>query len=687
MPGGFSLEFEPLIPETLLIVLGGAALAVVLYALIRRARAAPLRLILMLALIGALAGPTLVEEERRYYEDIAVVVVDRSTSQGIGERTAQTDRALRGLIEELEASRNLEVRLVEAGPRAGGPTDGTYLMEAINRALEGVPRDRVAGIVALTDGQAHDLPDTVEKARLPAPLHVLLTGRPGERDRRIEVVSAPAFSIVGQGAEARVVVHDEAASGDLARIELRRDGETIETRVVPVGVETRMPLPVEHGGRNLFELIAEPGVAELTLENNRTALSVNGVRDRLRVLLVSGEPYPGERAWRNLLKADPAVDLVHFTILRPPQKQDSTPIHELALIAFPIRELFELKLQDFDLIIFDRFWRRGVLHFSYLRNIADYVHSGGALLDAAGPAFAGPASIYRTPLADVLPSAPTGNVTVRGFRPAVTELGSRHPVTARLEPTEDEQPWGRWFRLIDTEPQAANTLMAGPEQKPLLVLDRVGEGRVAQVLSDQGWLWARGFEGGGPQDEIMRRLAHWLMKEPALEEESLSAEIEERTLTVRRQSLRPEHPPVRVTGPDGRTETLRLGESEHGVAVARTELDVAGLYRISDGSRETVAVLGSLNPKEFANLVSTDAKLRPFVQATGGGIIRLSDEAEPGVRRVAPDRRAAGSDWVGMVENEAFDITGLKRTPLMPPLAVLLVLMAFLLLAWRREGR
>lgn len=684
---GSQIIFEPLIPLDLLYLLIGLSGLTVVYAVARSARGGLFRLFLMGALLAFLAGPTLVQEERRYHKDVAVVVTDRSLSQDVGDRTDQTDRVLEKIRSGTDGLDGLEVRYIEAGPRAGGPADGTMLIEAARNALDGVPRDRLAGVVIITDGLVHDLPDDGDADLFDAPLHVLLTGNREERDRRIEIVSAPAYAIVRQQVLASIRVHDPSAGGELIRVQIRRDGLPIETRLIPAGAETEIPLILEHGGRNIFEFEAGEGAAELTMENNRAAITINGVRDRLRVLLVSGEPYPGERSWRNLLKADPAVDLVHFTILRPPQKQDATPIHELALIAFPIRELFELKIKDFDLIIFDRFWRQGVLHFAYLNNIARYVREGGALLDAAGPSFAGPASLYKTPLSKILPGAPTGEVTVQGYRPEVTGKGNRHPVTAGLTGETNGRPWGRWFRLVDTDVPEADILMTGPQSKPLLVLDRVGEGRVAQLLSDQAWLWARGFEGGGPQAEIFRRTAHWLMKEPALEEENLSVQVDGRQLRIERRSLTEGSGAVQLVGPGGDVRTITLEDAGDGLSVARVEVDAAGLYRVNDGDLTSVAVLGNLNPLEYSELVSTPDRFRGHVEASGGGIIRLSDEAQPDVRRIDVGQRASGRSWIGLEEKRAYDVTSLKRAPLTPPLIALLLLLALAMAAWRREGR
>jgi hypothetical protein len=298
---------------------------------------------------------------------------------------------------------------------------------------------------------------------------------------------------------------------------------------VPVNRSVTLPVTLQRGGLNVLQIATPEVEGELTGRNNGAIVSINGVRDRLRVLLVSGEPYAGERTWRNLLKSDSAVDLVHFTILRPPDKQDFVPVFELSLIAFPTQELFMEKVDEFDLIIFDRYKRRGILPNLYLENVARYVREGGALLISSGEDFAGAESLYRSPLREVMPVEPTARVIEEGFHPTVSEVGRRHPVTEGLEahaprpPEEDGTPgWGRWFRLAEVQAIGGNTVMEGPEGRPLLVLDRQGEGRVAMLTSDQAWLWSRGFEGGGPQLELLRRLAHWMMGEPELEEEALS---------------------------------------------------------------------------------------------------------------------------------------------------------------------
>jgi hypothetical protein len=689
-----SIAFSPLLPWLVIAVLAVLGIAAVAAGLIRRARGILWRSLVLAVLLLALANPSFVVEQRDPLKDVAVVVVDDSQSQTIGKRRERTEAALKYLREQFARLPNVELRVVRVKGGTIKEGEGTRLFTALEKALADVSRRRLAGIVMITDGQVHDVPAPGSGLGALGPLHVLLSADRKEGDRRLAIVKAPSYGLVGKQLSMTIKVEDLPGGGSgQARVTIKRDGRVWREIQVPVGQDTEIAFTLVHSGPTYFELEVERGPRELTLLNNRVVASVSGVRDRLRVLLVSGEPHPGERAWRNLLKSDPAVDLVHFTILRPPEKQDLTPVNELSLISFPVRELFDLKLKEFDLIIFDRYRRRGVLLSTYLRNIARYVEEGGALFVAVGPQFASPLSLYNTPLGAVLPGQPTGRTITGPFRPRVTEVGKRHPVSAGLEPGGGERPWGRWFREIDVNVTRGNTLMSGRDGRPLLVLARVGKGRVAQLLSDQIWLWGRGYDGGGPQAELMRRVAHWLMKEPELEENDLRARVREGKLEITRRSLKPESNPVTVTMPSGKKRTVPLAEAGNGEAKAAIDINEAGLYRIEDGKRSAIAAAGALNALEMADVRATEDLLKPVVDATGGGIVWLAEHPAPELREVRRGRQTAGrggltgTPWLGFRSNEDYVVTGIRELPLLPVALVLLLGLGALIVAWRREGR
>jgi hypothetical protein len=699
--GGFTLAAAPLLPWLLLALLAIAGALCLGFGILRRAPGLGWRAIAIVVLLAALVNPSLIEEQRMPRRDVAIVIVDDSPSQSIGDRRQATETALAAVKKRLAREPDLDVRVIRAGAAQPGAGDeGTRLFAALDRAMSDVPRQRLAGVVMITDGEVHDVPAGDSKTlaqAVGAPLHVLLSGRPDEGDRRLVVAHAPSFGLVGKQVQLTVRVEDlpetaaEKAGDDQneARVTWRKDGGARQQLMVPIGRDVPLTLPIDHGGPNVLELEAAPGPRELTLVNNRAVVVVNGVRDRLRVLLVSGEPHAGERVWRNILKSDPSVDLVHFTILRPPEKQDGTPIRELSLIAFPIRELFDTKLTDFDLIIFDRYSRPGVIPQAYLENVVRYVRNGGAFLEAAGPNYGTPMSLSRTPLGSILPAEPTGEVYENGFKPQLTDLGRRDPVTEELPgagPPGGAPSWGRWFRQVDSRVRNGVTVMTGDRGDPLLVLDRVGKGRVAQLLSDEMWFWARGFEGGGPQAELLRRLAYWLMKEPDLEENDLRAAVDGDKLIITRQSLEPDDRPVTVTAPDGSSRSLKLTPEHGGRSGGSLAIDQMGLYRVTDGARTALAAAGPLNPIEFADVLTTPEKLAPVVAATGGGIFWVGSGKIPEVRRVAPDRTAAGNNWMGFRANGDYTVTGLSEIPLLPAVAALLLIVGGLVAAWRREG-
>ncbi|QJP17151.1 hypothetical protein G3545_28015 [Starkeya sp. ORNL1] len=684
------LSFDPLIPLPWLIAVGGVALLVAALVLVARARGAVFRALAIALAVLALANPSLTSEEREPLSTVVAVVVDKSASQEFGDRTAMTEAARAELKQRLERFPNAEVRWVEAGS-GSGEVDGTRLFTALSAALADVPPERVAGAIFLTDGRVHDIPATAAALGFRAPVHAIISGHPGERDRRVALTSTPRFGIVGQTQTVGYRVEDEGApAGARVGVTVRRDGEVVARPIVTAGQPAEVNVEITHAGPNIVEIEAAGLQGELTLVNNRAAVSIDGVRDKLRVLLVSGEPHVGERTWRNLLKSDANVDLVHFTILRPPEKQDGTPINELSLIAFPTRELFQQKIKDFDLIIFDRYAQQGVLPMIYFDNIVRYVREGGAVLVAAGADYVSDGSIFQTPLESILPAEPTGKMTEQPYYAHITDAGQRHPVTRALPGSESNPPhWSRFFRVIDTNGAKGTSVLEAPGNKPVLLLDRVGEGRVALLLSDHIWLWARGYEGGGPYIDLLRRLSHWLMKEPDLEEERLRMVARGGDIVIERQTMGDAVNPVTVTTPTGQTRTMTLSAAEPGLFRATFPADTLGLWRATDGTFTALVNVGPLNPKEFAEVTSTTETLKPIVTATNGGVWRMADLAGgvPRVVAVRSGERYAGEDWMGLAMREVSVVRGLGLFPLFAGLSGLLILMAGIAAAWAREGR
>ena len=704
----WSIDISPIIPTPLFYaaIVVAALLIAALFA--RRTRGAALRALSLAALIAALANPTLRQEQRESLANIAIVVVDESTSQTIAGRPEQAAAIRADLEAKLGKIANLEVKWVNAAKPTGDGPSGTNLFAELNRALANVPPDRLAGVVMITDGQVHDVPKSPAALGFDAPVHAILTGRPDEFDRRIEIIKAPKFGIVGQSRDIEVAVRETGrrrSSGPVT-LKVRREGRADETRRTEIDRRVTFAMPFPHSGMNIVEIELEPVDGELTPANNRVVIAAEGVRENLRVLLVSGEPHAGERTWRNLLKSDAAVDLVHFTILRPPEKQDGTPIQQLSLIAFPTRELFSEKINEFDLIIFDRYQHRGILPLLYYDNIARYVEShGGALLIAAGDDFAGTASLGSTPLRSVIPAMPSGRVIEAPFKAKVAGDGLKHPVTRGLPGSGidgAEASWGRWFRQVEALPRRGRTVMHGAEEKPLLVLDRMGKGRVALLLSDHAWLWARGYEGGGPHTDLLRRTAHWLMKEPDLEEERLIATARGLKLTIERRSMEATVPAVTVSAPGGETSETRLERASEGLFRTTIDVKTPGLYKLQTqspiGQLTAVAHLGLEDAREMSEVTATEEKMKPLAEATGGGVFwsrgggllsSVSSTAVdvPRVSMLANARVLAGSGWLGLKDREAHVTRGVTLTPMFTGLLALAALLAFITLAWWREGR
>ncbi|RUW50021.1 hypothetical protein EOA32_20590 [Mesorhizobium sp. M1A.F.Ca.ET.072.01.1.1] len=693
----WSISFEPLVSWPLFWVVIVPLALLALAGLWFRQRGSVLRFIALLALGAALLNPVFLDEEREALKSVVAVIVDRSQSQDIGDRTKQTDEALTGLQQRLGRFKQFDVRVVEAGKsEAADERTETRLFGALESAFRDVPPSRIGGAIMITDGEVHDAPAGAPEFN--APLHALITGNEHEKDRRIRFENAPRFGLVGKPLDMSYRVLSTEGQGGPVDVRVSVNGEQVSVEHATIGQPMKLEVTIPNAGRNIVQLSIDHEPGELTDTNNRAIALVDGIRDHLRVLLVSGEPHAGERTWRNLLKSDASVDLVHFTILRPPEKQDGTPINELSLIAFPTRELFVEKIKDFDLIIFDRYQHRDVLPILYYDYISEYVEKGGALLIAAGPEYAGESSIARTPLMSALPAMPSGEVVDKAFYPRLTDLGQRHPVTRGLDGSAADPPrWSRWFRTIGVKNPEGAVVMKGADDRPLLVLDRKGEGRVGMLLSDQGWLWARGFEGGGPHVQLYRRIAHWLMKEPELEEERLTADGRGMVLEIRRQTMSDDPGPAQVITPSGKTMTVKLEKAEPGIFTGSLQTSEIGLYQVGNGDLSALAHVGPINAPEFADVVSTEDRLKAPAEATGGSVRRLAPSsmlgdlaggvALPSIVPVRSSGAASGNDWIGLRTTDDSTLKAVSRVPLFGGFLGLGLLLLAIGSMWYREGR
>ena len=690
-----NLAIDPLLPMPF--VLGLAALIFIasIAAGIGRLRSQFTRLTAGLFLLIGVLNPQAVEEDRQTLPDTVIVIEDRSDSMKFGGRDDALNKITAELKSEFRTDGNLDIITISV-PQ---DNEGTLIASALSDALASAPTKRLAGVVALTDGRAHDVSESVaEYLPKDVPFHTLVIGKPEARDRRILATKAPKFGVVGEQAEYELLVEDPGFDGERARIELKLNGDVKARFPITIGRPLSIPLEIERRGSNTVELTVEGVDGELTLNNNLFVSEIQGVRDRLRVLLITGEPHSGGRAWRNLLKSDPALDLVQFTILTSRSKYTNAGERELSLIQFPTRQLFEERLDEFDLIIFDQYERRSTSRTrgrtrptippQYFQNIANYVEDGGALLLATGPAFATQASLYRTPLVSVLPTRPTGETLTGAFRPELNDKGRRHPITSDFQ-GNDEQSWGSWYRVIENDPIGGDVLMEGAEGVPLFVIDKVRDGRVAMLMSDQAWLWAKGHDGGGPYREMFRRTAHWLMGEPELDAETLSGVRDGDDLVITRRSLDDVDDPVDVIAPDGTRKRVTLDRVTDGLYRATLPLTGQGAYRLSNGDISTITAIGALNPKEYENLLPTEEVLAPLSNATNGLIksVGLQTANLPDIRRPQSGRQTFGKDWMGLVSHEAYTVTQSRRTPLAPGIFLFSLFFLFLAWAWRREGK
>lgn len=677
-----SLNFYPFIPMYLLLILILLSLSVIFIGFKLKAPGNIFRATLICLIILSIANPTMVSENRENIPDTVALILDLSPSQNINNRKSLAQSSYNSIKTELEKINNLDIRLKTINGKKG-----SKLFEPLASMVGDISSDRVAGAIIITDGQIEDAPSILENYNFKAPVNIILTGEKEEKDRRLIIESSPRFGIVGEEIKIDIKVEDISANTPNALVTINMNDEIEQSRSIPIGEVVTITMPLERAGITSLNIEVEPGKEELTLQNNKSVIEINAIRERLKVMLVSGEPNMGLRSWRNLLNSDPSVDLVHFTILRPPNKQDLTPVGELSLIPFPSRELFQANLNDFDLIIFDQYHLRGILPQFYLKNVVEYVVNGGALLDASGPEYAGPYSLSLSPLQNILPTEPTGDIIVQEFIPIMTKDGERHPVTANLK-DDINSNWGPWYRMVEGLTIAGDVLLEGPDARPLLVLNRVGQGRVAQILSDQSWVWTKSGVNKGPQADLLRRLVHWLMKEPELEENELSAKIDNDTILITKNSLNLDKKPIISTSPDNIKEEIVLEDIGRGKQIGKILSPKEGTWKFSSGNSQISLIVGNSNSSEYLDVRATDNIVKPIVSYTSGSINWVNNEKNiPKIKQIQKNKLTDNSKNIQLIKNEKYYVKNIQQSSLTPWYFVLIFSLILLFLSWYRETK
>lgn len=688
-PLSHSISWQPLINLDLIAVFFVLGCLLILSFAYQQKLSSFLRFLALLVLVVLLCNPVIEKAHKELLNNVVLLVKDTSSSNAIENRAEMTSSAYDSLKEKLQQIERLSVKeiVLPDDPIKGG----TYLTQRWLEAKDEIPTNQLAGTILFSDGLLHDtdLPDsTVLKES--GPFHTLITGKKHERDRYIKVTKAPRYGIVGKEVELEFTVQDLPTSfSQTAFVTITNDQTTLFARELSQGETTQISLPIDHPGSNIFTIETPALDNELTAINNKAILSVEGIRDRLKVLLVSGRPHNGGRVWRNLLKSDHNVELVHFTILRTPEKANIVPSNELALIPFPVEELFEDKIDEFDLIIFDRFTKYGLMPINYMNNIANFIKEGGAFLDVSGPE-SNANTLFKTQLDQLLPAALSGTTLKENYKPHVTDIGKRHPITQSISSLEDK--WDPWYRQISLSSKKPDSLalLSGINEIPLLLISEVGQGRVAQFTSDQIWLWAKGIENGGPHQEILRRLSHWLMKEPELEAKSIRAQIDNQNVTLTIRDLAIGEDTLTLTAPDGSISTHPLTLDDMGQAQYSFKAEQFGVYKAAFRDASSVFVVGDFNTQEFSRLIATDEQSDKLARQTRGKTFWLDNDLEnvPDVRTTQQKNASFyGHSYLALRDNQSTKTLSTTKTELFPAPLGLAMSCFFVILAWIRERK
>lgn len=579
----FQIEFIPILPISILLILGALYFAIWAIIFWRDKRINYYHICASLLLFLAVLNPQRIIKTQTILPINIGIITDYSQSMLASKRTNGTRNFENNLISKLKEYSNLNI-ITENIPSVSQNSDFAL---AIDRVLKKSPEAQIGAVFIITDG----LNQSAKNLKWQFPIYQMLVGEENETDYYVKLISRPKPTKIGENANIEfIVVNDKIKNGKIKTIIhigqeiMQIDAKLNEITKLEIKVQNRKIIPIA------IEAISDE--AEVSKANNAIITQIEPAQDSLRVLLVTGEPYEGARAWRNLLKSDPAIDLVHFTLLRGPTKIDTAYESELALIPFPTEELFINKLNEFDLVIFDRFENLIGLRPIYMENIKQYVKNGGAFLASLGPRDTLGQGIMNTSIKDILPIEGIPNPIDEEFTPQITQTGKIHPITSTLN-----GQWGKWDRFFKTK--AKGIVLLSNNENPILVIDKYEKGRVAVILSDKSWFWQRGYDGGGPFRELIGRTAYWLMGDEKLADTVLKLSSKNNSIFLEYDYI--SNPQDIFISGQGFSAQINNNDIQNHIAREFTGLDF-GLYKAQTQDISAFAINGDHNETRETSL-------------------------------------------------------------------------------------
>jgi hypothetical protein len=651
------------------------------------------------------------QQTKKPINDEVAIILDNSASQQYSGKLKRSEDVLESLRERIAEIPSLTARVYSLSEFQNSDDElsgdqSTRLLPALRKILSNLDEDRLSGVIFLSDGQVSDSEETTgsELAQninkhINKPFSVALSGNDSDLDAWITLNNYSKYGKVGSNAQITFTPHysdnNGAGINNISGVVdvLDDAGNVVESRQVSYGKQVQITLPITKPRLNRYLLALRPVSGELSRINNMLPIELNGIRERMKVLLVTGKIYQGQRLWRNFLKSDPSIDLVHFNILRDVSDNPSAPEYELSLIPFPIFELFGEGIHKFDLIILDQYQGNFQIPEIYLNQVASYVTQGGSLLYVAGDSPDATMAIENSEFQSVLPIVPRGESILRSFKVKPSGLGISHPVTGNFAPNLGSSASWQRAEKVGSIKKNAQILLEDETANPILAMAEFGKGRSATLLSDQLWIWSVNHQGGGPFQQLARNIIHWLLREPDLEPGQIQASITNNQLTVSKDN--PYHlddeilniTPLFKTQNNEQSKALQLVKSEGdkpSKLAAKITIEPDNAYIISSGEISKLVIPDIAGEQEVQNLLDDENSLEHLTEKTGG-IIRQFSAGDN--NNIAYGKNMYSANKIPLLKNNAEALINSRESSVFGGLPLFMAGIILLCLSWLFESR